>query len=78
MDSLKDLLGARGPKEPDEVAAIKRYISDEFGMTSTVGIQGNALIITVQSASLASTLRMRLPVIQNIVGTDKRLVFRIG
>ena len=78
MDSLKDLLSKRTPQEPDEVVAVKRYIAEEFGAESSVGIQGNALVITVQSASLANTLRLRLPAIQQIANTDKRLVFRIG
>jgi hypothetical protein len=78
MDSLQDLLGKYGPKEPDEVLAIKRYIADEFGATSSVAIQGKALVITVASGALATTLRLRLPALQAAAGTDKRLVFRIG
>ena len=78
MDSLQDLLGKYSPKEPDEVLAIKKYIADEFGVQSSVGVQGNVLIITVASASLANTLRLRLLAIQAAANTDKRLVFRIG
>lgn len=78
MDSLHDLLSQYSPKEPEEVLAIKRYIAAEFGTESSVGIQGNALVITVASASLANTLRLRLPALQAIANTDKRLVFRIG
>ncbi|HSX29943.1 MAG TPA: hypothetical protein VLE73_05295 [Candidatus Saccharimonadales bacterium] len=78
MDSLHDLLSRYSPKEPEEIVAIKRYIADEFNVESSVGIQGNALVITVQSASLANTLRMRLPALQAIANTNKRLVFRIG
>ncbi|HSX32690.1 MAG TPA: hypothetical protein VLF43_05495 [Candidatus Saccharimonadales bacterium] len=78
MDSLKDLLGNYGPKEPEEITAVKRYIADTFSAESTVSIQGNALVITVASASLANTLRLRLPAIQAVANTQKRLVFRIG
>jgi hypothetical protein len=79
MESLGDLLGRYTIKEPDEVQAIKRYISEQFNAESSVGLQGDtALIITVASAALANTLRLRTPAIQKAAGTAKRLVFRIG
>jgi hypothetical protein len=78
MDSLHDLLGKYNSKEPTEILAIKRYIAEEFGAESSVGVQGNALVITVASASLANTLRLRITTLQAVSGTDKRLVFRIG
>ncbi len=78
MDSLQDLLGKYSPKEPDEVLAIKRYIAEQFKSPASVGVQGEALVITVASASLANALRLRLPALQAAAGTTKRLVFRIG
>lgn len=79
MESLADLLGRYSPKGPDEVLAVKQYIADEFGAPASVGVQGeHALVITVSSASLANTLRLRTPAIQAAAGTTKRLVFRIG
>ncbi len=78
MDSLQDLLGKYSPKEPPEVLAIKQYIFDQFGAASSVGLQGQSLVITVRSAALANTLRMRLPALQTAAKTTKRLIFRIG
>lgn len=78
MDSLQELLGRYSPKEPDEVTAIKRYISDQFGVESTVGLHGETLVITVNSASLANALRMRLPALQRTANTKKKILFRIG
>jgi hypothetical protein len=79
MERIGDLLSRYKPQEPEEITAVKRYIFDEFGATASVGIQGDTtLIITVASASLANTLRMRTPVIQAAADTKKRLVFRIG
>jgi hypothetical protein len=79
MDSLQELLGKYGPpKPPDEVAALKRYITDEFSAACTIGVQGEALVVTVGSASLANTLRLRITTIQAAVETKKRLIFRIG
>jgi hypothetical protein len=78
MDSMADLLGKYNPGGPEEILVIKRYIAEEFGAPASVGVQGESLVITVASASLANTLRMRLPAIQAAAGTKKRLIFRIG
>jgi hypothetical protein len=79
MESIGELLGRYDPQGPDEVLAVKRYIADEFQAVASVGVQGgNTLIITVTSAALANTLRLRTMAIQKAAGTTKRLVFRIG
>jgi hypothetical protein len=78
MESIGELLGRYSPRGPDEVLAVKRYIADEFGAPASVGLQGEALVITVTSAALANTLRLRTTAIQSAVGTTKRLIFRIG
>lgn len=78
MDSLQELLGKYSPKEPEEVTAIKRYISDQFGVKPTVGLHGETLVITVNSASLANALRMRLPALQRTANTKKKIIFRIS
>jgi hypothetical protein len=78
MEHVADLLGRYNAKEPDEIQAIKRYITDEFNAPSSVSLQPNAIIITVQSAALANTLRLRSTALQKLAGTTKRLLFRIG
>jgi hypothetical protein len=78
MDSLQDLLGRYSPKEPDEIAALKQYILDEFGAQSNVGLHGETLVITVNSASLANALRLRLLSLQRAANTKRKIMFRIG
>lgn len=80
MESIGDVLSRyKKPEEPDEVAAIKRYVQSEFGVAVQVSLQGeSALVITVGSGALANTLRMRTPALQIAANTKKRLVFRIG
>jgi hypothetical protein len=78
MESIGDLLGKYNPAVPDEVAAVKQYIFKEFGAPSSVGIQGDSLVITVANSSLATALRYRTVAIQKAAGTTKRLLFRIG
>jgi hypothetical protein len=78
MDSLKDLLGQYRPREPDELLALKRYILDEFGSESKIGLHGDALVITVSSASLANVLRLRLLTLQKVANTKRKIMFRIS
>ena len=78
MDSLAELLGQYNPKEPDEIAAVKRYIFEEFGVEPGVGLHGETLVITVKSGSLAGALRMRITSLQRVANTKRKIMFRIG
>lgn len=78
MDSVGDLLSKYRPEEPDEIAAIKRYVFDTFGEKSSVGLQNEMLVVTVRSASLANTLRLRILEIKKAANTERRIMFRIG
>lgn len=78
MDSLNDLLSQYSRQEPEEIVAIKRYILETFKAAASVGVQGDALVITVKSAPLANALRLRMPAIKAAANTEKRLIFRIG
>lgn len=78
MDSLQDLLGQYSPKEPSEVVAVKRYIFEQFGVESSVGLHGETLVITVTSASLANALRLRTVSLQKAAHTKRKIMFRIG
>ncbi len=78
MESLNDLLGKYSAKEPPEVAAIKQYILDTLKSQSSVALQGEAIVVTVSSASLANTLRFHIIKLRAITQTEKRLIIRIG
>jgi len=78
MDSLADLLGKYNPKEPDEIGAVKRYIFKEYGVESSVGLHGETLVITVNSASLANALRLKILYLQKVANTKRKIMFRIG
>lgn len=78
MDTISDLLSKRMPQEPDEIKRIKRYIDEQFHASATVALQGESLVITVKSASLANMLRLRITQLQEASGTTKKLILRIG
>ena len=75
--SLFDILSRKDFSEPPEIAAIKQYIAEHFQEDSDVTVREREIIISVPSASLASTLRFHARKLQAAAGTTKRLVFRI-
>lgn len=78
MDSLNDILTRKNFDEPAEVRTIKQYVQDKFQEVVAVTLREREIIIATPSAALAGTLRMRVAELQDLLETDKRLVFRIG
>ena len=78
MDSLSSILGRKDYDEPPEVQSIKKYVQDAFHTDVSVMVRDKDIVVGVQSASLANTLRLRSPEIKRRCQLDKRLVFRIG
>ncbi len=78
MDSLHDLLGRKDFDEPPEVAAIKKYVREQFDEAVAVTVREREIIIAAPNAALANTLRLRVLALRRITGENKRLVFRIG
>jgi prephenate dehydrogenase len=79
MDSLNSILSRKDFDEPPEVSNIKKYVQDEFKTDVSVIARDKDIIITVPSAALASTLRLRSPELKRRCAiTDKKLIFRIG
>lgn len=78
MDSVADVLNRFEPDMPDEIVAIKRYIEKEFKAGASVALRDDAIVVTVNSGSLANTLRLRIIDIRRDANTKKRIIFRIG
>lgn len=76
--SLQDILGARTPNEPPEIAIIKQFIRDEFKAECNVIVKPQAIIIQVRSSSLGGALRPHLRDIKDACQTDKRVTIRIN
>lgn len=77
MDSLNSILHTKDFDEPPEMASIKKYVQDEFQATVGVQVRDKDILIEVQSAALANTLRLRAPDIKRRCQLNKRLTFRI-
>jgi hypothetical protein len=78
MDSLFSILSNKDFDEPPEISSIKKYVQDEFKVAVGVQVRDKDIIISVPSAALAGTLRLRGPEIKRRCQLDKRLTFRIG
>ena len=79
MNSLLELLGQHDlPAEPVEIKLIKDYVLTEFKSEVEVMVRDKDIVITVDSSSLANTLRLRGPQIKKLCETDKKLTFRIN
>ncbi len=78
MDSLSSILSRKDFDEPPEMKSIKKYVQDEFQLAVGVQVRERDIVVTVSSAALANTLRLRGPEIKRRCQIDKRLTFRIG
>ncbi len=78
MDSLNSILSNKDFDEPPEIASIKKYVLDEFKTEVSVAVRGDSIVVTIPSAALVNTLRLRGPEIKRRCQLDKKLVFRIG
>jgi hypothetical protein len=78
MDSLGSILSNKDFDEPPEMASIKKYVQDEFQTAVSVQVRERDIVVSVPSAALANTLRLRGPDIKRRCQLDKRLTFRIG
>lgn len=78
MDSLFNILRHKDYDVPPEVAAIKKYVHDEFEAEVEVLVREKDIVIAGRSSALIGSLRLRSPQLKKAAQTDKRLVFRIG
>lgn len=78
MDSLQDILGQKNFDEPPEAISIKQYARDTFREDVRVQVREHEIVIFAPNGSMANMLRLRIVNLQELVGTDRRLIFRIG
>jgi hypothetical protein len=78
MDSLNDILSNKNFDEPPEIAAIKKFVHDNYQEDVEVLVRERDIVIAGRSASLINTLRLNMRQLQAAAQTEKRLIFRIG
>jgi hypothetical protein len=77
MDGLGDILAKRQMNIPPEVRIIQDFVQKKYNTTPEVIVQGGQIVINVKGAALAGALRPYLHQLQQLCGTDKRLLIRI-
>jgi len=78
MESLQDLLSKKDFTPPDEVAAIKEFITRRYKSPSTVRVERNVLIVRVPSSGLAATLQLEQRRMIEACRITKKLIIRYG
>lgn len=76
-DNISKLLAGRFA-EPPEIQSIKQYIKTKYHADVGVTVKDKQIVLNIASSALANTLRLEEEVIKKNVGTDKKLVIRIG
>lgn len=78
MDSLQEILGKKNFKPPNEVVAVKEYISRRYKSTSTVRVERDVLIVRVPSSALAATIQLEQRSMIDRCQITRRLIIRYG
>lgn len=77
-NSIGDILDYKNLNTPDEIAIIKRYVKSKFNSNCLIRMNSRTIIITVDSSSLASSLRLSLNDLKNkLPKSGRQLVIRI-
>jgi len=78
MDSLQDILGKKNFTPPDEIAAVKDFITRRYNSPSTVRVERQVIIVRVPSSALAATLQLEQRRMIEACKLTKKLIIRYG
>ena len=78
MDSLQDILSKRDFTPPDEVVAVKDFITRRYNSKSTVRVERDALIVRVPSSALAATLQLEQRSMIEACDIKRKFIIRTG
>ena len=75
MDSVNDILDKNRFVEPSESIAIKTYVKTKFKSVVGISVNQNTITIISTSAALASTLRLDITQLNQIIPPGKKIIF---
>jgi hypothetical protein len=78
MESLQDILGKKDFTPPDEITAVKDFITRRYNSTSTVRVERDVLIVRVPSSALAATIQMEQRILIDKCRINRKLIIRYG
>ncbi len=77
-DSLGDVLAKKNLREPSEILVIRTFLHENYQADCQISTNQRQIIIALNGASLAGTVRLRLHELQELCQTKKRLIIRIN
>jgi len=78
MDGINSLLDPGRFTEPPEVSSIKNYIKNKYDANSIVQLRAKDIIVSVDNAALANSLRLNILDLKQKCGVDQKIIFKIG
>jgi hypothetical protein len=78
MESLQDIMSKKDFTPPDEIAAVKEFITRRYNSHSTVRVERQVIIVRVPSSALAATLQLEQRRMIEACRLTKKLIIRYG
>jgi hypothetical protein len=78
MDNIENIIRVKGFKEPVEISKLKKYILENFDSDSHIQVRSKGFVIIVNSSSLASAIRLKLPEIKRQLSINQDISIRIA
>ncbi len=78
MDNISNLFSNTRFTEPPEISIIKDFVLKTYDIAVKVLVKDNQVVIIVNSAALAGSLRPKLFELQKLCNTKKKFLIRIG
>jgi hypothetical protein len=78
MESLQDIMSKKDFTPPDEIAAVKEFITRRYNSPSTIRVERDVLIVRVPSSALAATLQLEQRRLIEACRITKKLIIRYG
>lgn len=78
MDTLSTIIESDRFKEPKDIEKLKRFIIQTYNIEPVIRLKPKAMIIIVNSSSLANTIRLQLPTIKQQLNISYQISIRIG
>jgi len=78
VDSLQEILGKKDFTPPDEIVAVKEYITRRYKSPSRIRVERDVLIIRVPSSALAATIQLEQRTMIEACRITKKLIIRNG
>jgi len=78
VDSLQEILGKKDFTPPDEIVAVKEYITRRYKSPSRIRVERDVLIIRVPSSALAATIQLEQRTMIEACRITKNLIIRNG